>query len=146
MKLLINKTIKTFFIYFVIVSSIAFAQSNNIKEIDSLRLEQKYQHLLGIDSKNVIPLYTLDEVLDPYGLPFETDFLNHANGNILELNSFTMQKIKNNMNQSFSVFRQGQKKYHLGVVSDVLGYVQAAAVAGLAIYHVAKNKKMYGIR
>ena len=126
--------------------SLSFAQERKANEIDSLRLQQKYQHLLSGGSEEIIPLYTLGEFHNPYDSPFEVDFLNHSSGNISELNSMSIQHIKSNINQSFAIYRQGQNKYHLGVVSDVLGYVGTAAAAGLAIYHVAKYKKMYGIK
>lgn len=128
------------------VTSQILAQDGNIREIDSLRIEQKYQQLLIRDSKEMIPLYTLVEFQNPYDSPFEIEFLNHTNGSLAELNSFAMQNIKSNINKSFAIYRLGQKKYHLGVVSDVLGYVSTAAAAGLAIYHVSKYKKMYGIK
>lgn len=138
--------IKNIFVFILLITLTTIAQSNNIKEIDSLRLEQKYQNLLNGNSNEIIPLYTLREFLDPYDSPFEIEFLTNSSGNLSELNSMSIQNIKNNMQESFAIYRLGQNKYHLGIVGEVLGYVGTVAAAGLAIHHVAKYKKMYGIK
>lgn len=138
--------IKNIFVFILLITLTTIAQSNNIKEIDSLRLEQKYQNLLSGNSNEIIPLYILGEFLNPYDSPFELEFLNNTNGNISELNSMSIQNIKNNMQESFAIYRLGQDKYHLGIVGEVLGYVGTVAAAGLAIHHVVKYKKMYGIK
>jgi hypothetical protein len=60
--------------------------------------------------------------------------------------SVSMLHLRNEINQSMNVYRQGQNKYHLGVVSEILGYASGAAALGLAAYHVSKYKKYYGIK
>ena len=125
------------------VPIIVIGQNQNV---DSLRLEQKYQILFNSDMSIYMPLYAFGEALDPYASPFETDFLNYGNGQITELNSSAINRIKTDMSKTFSIYRKGQNKYYLGVVSDVLGYVGTAAAAGLAVYHVHKYKKKYGIK
>ena len=57
-----------------------------------------------------------------------------------------IERIKNDINRSLSTYRQGQNKYHLGTISDILGYVNAAAAAGLAGYHLYKYRKKYGLK
>jgi hypothetical protein len=132
-------------IYFILHFTV-LGQGERRNEVDSLRLQQKYQILLGNNNGIKIPLYSVGEILDPYDSPFSINFLTHSQGNISELNSFAMQRIRSNISQSFAIYRQGQNKYHLGVISDVLGYVSTAAAAGLAAYHVYKYKKKYGIK
>lgn len=61
-------------------------------------------------------------------------------------NNVSMMQLRNEINQSMNVYRQGQNKYQLGVVGDILGYVSTAAAAGLAVYHVHKYRKYYGIK
>ena len=61
-------------------------------------------------------------------------------------NNTAMNLIKSDMGNTFAIYRKGQNKYHLGVVSDILGYVSTAATAGLAAYHIIKYKKKYGIK
>ena len=57
-----------------------------------------------------------------------------------------MNRIKDDINRSLLVYRQGQNKYYLGTISDILGYVNAAAVAGFATYHLYKYRKKYGLK
>jgi hypothetical protein len=130
----------------ILFSSMLMAQtqeSNN--SIDSLKLEFKYNHLFN-DGGRAMPILTLNNIVDPYSVEFETDILDYSEGNISSLNSMALKHIQKDMAQSFVVFRKGQNKYHLGVVSDILGYVSSAAAVGLAAYHVVKYKKKYGIK
>ncbi len=60
--------------------------------------------------------------------------------------NLSMLQLRNEINQSMNVYRQGQNKYQLGFVGDILGYVSTAAAAGLAVYHVQKYKKYYGLK
>lgn len=116
------------------------------KNVDSLRLEQKYNLLLYNETDINLPLFSIGELHNPYDSPFETDFISQGNPSIMMMNSVAFDKIKHNINSTFLIYRQGESKYHLGVVSDVLGYVVPAAAAGLAVYHVVKYKKYYGIK
>jgi hypothetical protein len=130
-------------------STFLFSQEeafSNDTALDSLRLDQKYKHLLSDDLDIDLPLFFLSEIIDPYYFPFEIELLNHADGNLAYINSMTMNKIKSDINQSFVAYRKGQNKYHLGVVSDVLGYVGTAAATGLAVYHIYKYKNKYGLK
>ncbi len=71
---------------------------------------------------------------DPYKT--STDSSDH------KLSKSELIRIRQSMNKSFSVFRQGELKRDLGVFGQVLGYGQAAAVLGLAVYHIYK----YGLK
>lgn len=122
-------------ILFFILFSSQFAQEEQSENIDSLRIEHKYNLLFNKHPK-------LNLVFD---LPGEFSNITSID-NYSKLSSFEMYRIKNNINQSFSVYRAGQKKYHLGVLSDVLGYVSTAAAAGFAAYHLYKYRKEYGIK
>ena len=124
-----------------------FAQESiSERTIDSLRLENKYNSLLNSKDQDKLPLLSLQNIVDPYEISFETNFLDYSQGNLIELNSMAMKQIQTDMAQSFAIYRKGQKKYHLGVVSDILGYMSTAAAAGLAAYHLVKYKKKYGIK
>ena len=134
------------FVLVYFLSGLIFSQTQNESKIDSLRIEQKYHRLLNKDIDFNIPLYSLGEITDPYELAFETGHFDNASLSLNQLNSFAMSRIKSDINQSLAIYRQGQNKYHLGVVSDVLGYVSTAAAAGLAVYHLYKYRKKYGIK
>lgn len=137
-----NKAI-LLFITFLFTSITAQDIKNNV---DSLRLEQKYNLLLHNDTDINLPLYLIGEVHNSLNSPFETDFLSQGNPSFMIMNSTAADKIRNDINSTFLIYRQGESKYHLGVVSDVLGYVVPAAAAGLAVYHLSKYKKYYGIK
>lgn len=74
--------------------------------------------------------YFNDYQFDPYQRSSES-------GNE-KLSKSELIKIRESMNKSFAVFREGELKRDLGVFGQVLGYGQAAAVVGLAIYHISK--------
>ncbi len=65
-----------------------------------------------------------------------------AENDSMVLSKSELIRIRESMNQSFSVFRQGELKRDLGVFGKFLGYGQAAATLGLAIYHIYK----YGLK
>jgi beta-lactamase regulating signal transducer with metallopeptidase domain len=114
------------------------------KSIDSLRIENKYNVLLNQDN-DIIPLNMLIMKSEFYPA-FETDYMDYSVSNLHILHSHNMKRIKNDINRSLSIYRQGQNKYHLGTISDILGYVNAAAAAGLAGYHLYKYRKKYGLK
>jgi len=58
----------------------------------------------------------------------------------------SIMQLKREMNQTMKIYRQGTIKNDLGFVGDILGYTNAAAALGLAIYHVSKNPKKYGLK
>jgi hypothetical protein len=130
-------------------STFLFSQEeafSNDTGLDSLRLDQKYKLLLSSKLDYNLPLYFLSEIIDPYDFLFEIELLNYSDGNLAYINLMTMNKIKSDIDQSFVTYRKGQNKYHLGVVSDVLGYVGTAATAGLAVYHIYKYKNKYRLK
>jgi hypothetical protein len=55
---------------------------------------------------------------------------------------YDLSLVRENLNKSFIIMREGKRKYDLGVFGQILGYTNAAAVVGLAIYHISK----YGIK
>lgn len=55
-------------------------------------------------------------------------------------------EIRNQMNSSLQIYKQGLNKNDLGVVGEILGYTNAAAAIGLAAYHVYKYRKEYGLK
>lgn len=123
--------LKKLLFIFIIFFNLIFAQENPKENIDSLRIAYKYNLLFNSPSN--------------LNLPANIDFI-PSTDNFSGLNSFEMNRIKNDMKKSFSIYRAGQNKYHLGVVTDVLGYVSTAAAAGLAAYHLYKYRKEYGIK
>ena len=127
------------YIFFLVFSSLLFAQDNSDRTIDSLRIQNKYNTLFNTHSELDIPLNLILDINIPNSHSYFAD--QNFNLNYLEMNS-----IKNEMNRSFAIYRAGQKKYYFGVVSDVLGYVSAAATAGFAAYHLYKYRKEYGIK
>ena len=54
----------------------------------------------------------------------------------------SMMQLRTEMNQTMQIYRQGTIKNDLGFVGEVLGYTNAAAAVGLAIYHIHK----YGLK
>lgn len=135
-----------FVIFMVLVSRISLlAQIPVDNNVDSLRIEQKYKILLNQDS-DIIPPLNLLIMKSEFYPAFETDYMDYPASNFHLLSSYNMNRIKNDINQSLSIFRQGQNKYHLGTISDVLEYVGAAATAGLAAYHIYKYRKKYGLK
>lgn len=139
-KILINLF---FFVQIIIAQEVI---NNHEGDLELLRLEQKYFILLDENLKGTIPFYTLDAVHDPFASPFENYLLNENHKSINELNIATMERIKSNMRETFSIYRKGQNKYDLGVISDILGYASTAAAAGLAAYHLYKYKDKYRIK
>ncbi len=67
------------------------------------------------------------------------------NQNVLNEN-LSRLKLREDINSAMAIYRQGLNKNDLGVVGEILGYTNAAAAIGLAIYHVAKYKKHYGLK
>ena len=135
--------ISKFLLFLICLTNYSFAQIEEFTEVDSLRLQHKYNTLLNSTNKFEIPLSLL---ANPSIFQFDEIYSNQDLVQLSHLNSFAMARIKNNINQSFSIYRKGQNKYHLGVISDVLGYVSTAAAFGLAAYHVYKYRKKYGIK
>ena len=136
-----------YLVLFLFITIQTFAQESvSERTIDSLRLENKYNSLLNSKDPDKLPLLSLQNVVDPYEISFDSNFLDYSQGNLTELNSMAMKQIQTDMAQSFAIYRKGQNKYHLGVVSDILGYMSTAAAAGLAAYHLVKYKKKYGIK
>lgn len=131
-------------LFFLVIGCIVISAQD--RNIDSLRLEQKYKMLFYNHEIVNFPLYSFGEITDPFASPFESEFLNFNGGQISELNQASIERIKNDINKSFVIYRKGQNKYYLGVVSDVLGYVSTAAAAGIAAYHVYKYRKEYGLK
>ena len=76
----------------------------------------------------------------------------HTNFIIPTLNQHVLKKnlsrlkLREDINSAMMIYRKGLIKNDLGVVGEILGYTNAAAAIGLAIYHVAKYKKQYGIK
>ena len=126
---------KFLLICFLILSSYQFAQENFDGKIDSLRLQNKYNVMLNPDLKLIM-------MIDNYNSYSNNIF----SGQTSALSQMELNRIKININKSLIIYRAGQNKYHLGVVSDVLGYVGTAAAAGFAAYHIYKYRKEYGIK
>lgn len=147
--LLTYQLIKRFFIFIsllLLLSKVSlFSQFSIENEIDSLRLEQKYKILLNPADDVINPLNIVMMKSEFYPA-FESYYMNYPTTKLNLLSSFNMNRIKNDINRSLLVFREGQNRYHLGTISDILGYVNVAAAAGLAAYHIYKYRKKYGIK
>ncbi|MCB0749080.1 MAG: hypothetical protein KDC90_16590 [Ignavibacteriae bacterium] len=57
-----------------------------------------------------------------------------------------MMQLRNEMNQTMQLYRQGTLSTDLGFVGKVLGYAAGAAAVGLGAYHVYKYKDKYNIK
>lgn len=142
-----NSQIKQIIFLIFIAGFITAQEQKNIDaKIDSLRLESKYNFLLHSEMIQKMPIFFDGKIVDPFELPFEEQLVRSSKDNISILNLIAMNKIRNEMSQSFQIFRRGQNKYFLGVVSDILGYVSTTAAAGLAAYHLYKYRKKYGLK
>ena len=131
--------------HFVIVG-LLFPQEQNKKYILDAPTElvqtenlQKYKLKLTPRIKTKSPLLSLTKTFDPFVESFEfivPDYI--KNESKKPLNYIERQRIKNEINQAMKVYRDGKLKNDLGIVGQVLGYSQTAAVLGLAIYHLHK--------
>ena len=132
-------------IFIIVACSIGYAQERVVQAPDSLKTfkQSEYKIRLSNNVNAFSPLFTMKQ-------PFE-DF------NEMEFYSFkfepapiqeivSMLQLRNEINHTMNIYRQGQNKYHLGVVSDILGYAGSAAALGLAAYHVSKYKKYYKLK
>ncbi len=111
--------------------------------LDSLRLEKTSHYILNNKLEFNLPLYSLSKIIDPSESHFEEEFLNYNSKSLAQLYSMVMNRIKNDIYQSFAVYRKWQNNYYLGVVSDVLGSVGTAVAATHTIY---KYRKKYGLK
>lgn len=133
-------------IIFIIVScSISYSQEKVVQVPDSLKTlkQSEYKIRLSNNVNAFSPLFTMKLPIEDFN---EIEFysLNFEPVPIKE--TVSMLQLRNEINQTMNIYRQGQNKYHLGVVSDILGYAGGAAALGLAVYHVSKYKKYYKIK
>jgi hypothetical protein len=56
--------------------------------------------------------------------------------------SFNLNKFRHDMVSSFKILTEAERKRNLGALGKILGYTNAAAAFGLAIYHISK----YGLK
>lgn len=138
-------------IFILIFSTMLYSQNtiiNNKNTVDLLKPEIENSLTFNGTDDYKSPLLSLGKKYDPYGVLFEyypyTIKLNQNQKTTV--NSLSIANIKNDINNAFSIYRQVQNKYDLGVISQILGYTGAAAAVGLAIYHVHKYQSHYGLK
>lgn len=132
------------FLVLFVLSSFAQVDSTTIKN-DSMNLTPQSEYKLKFNNfqQFQIPILINNEsmILNEYSLFMQPQFEQSS-----VKDNISMMQLRNEINQSMNVYRQGQNKYQLGLVGDILGYVGTAAAAGLAVYHVNKYKKYYGLK
>ncbi len=133
------------FLYFFFIGVLYAQEKNNLNlqttSNDTTKIESEHSHKLQLAPhlKAKSPLLSLGKTYDPFveavefivPPPFEEE-------NKKPLSYSERQRIRNEINQAMKVYREGKLKTDLGVVGQVLGYSQTAAVLGLAIYHIHK--------
>lgn len=132
------------FLMLFTLTSFAQLETESVQD-DSIDSSLKSEFKLRFNSSQQFqsPLFIIKQpiIFDEYSLFFPPDLKEDVNDN-----NVSMMQLRNEINQSMNVFRQGQNKYQLGVVGDILGYISTAAAAGLAVYHVHKHRKYYGVK
>ena len=132
------------FLVLFVLSSFAQVDSTTIKN-DSMNLTPQSEYKLKFNNfqQFQIPILINNEsmIFNEYSLFMLPQFEQSS-----VKDNISMMQLRNEINQSMNVYRQGQNKYQLGLVGDILGYVGTAAAAGLAVYHVNKYKKYYGLK
>jgi hypothetical protein len=130
----------------LIINGVALCQTDTTANFESSRESNKIgKYKLRLDGyqKYQSPLLSLRTKVN---IDLHTDFIIPAlNQNVLEEN-LSRLKLREEINSAMVIYREGLYKNDLGVFGEILGYTNAAAAIGLAIYHVAKYKKEYGIK
>ncbi len=139
---MINKCFIISLWFSCLIYSSIFGQVNF--QSDSSITESIYK--LRLNSFDIEPLFALKMPLlnNNYSKYFFYKFKNLDQSpkfNLLE--NFRIQK---EMTQSLKIYRQGFNKNNLGMLGEILGYTNAAATIGLAIYHISKYPKKYGLK
>ena len=132
-------------IFFILSSFAICAQQNLLIVPDSSQsiTKEKYRFRLSNKTNIYSPLFSMKQQIADFN-NFQFYFPNIESPS--HSPNVSMLNLRNEINQTMNIYRQGQNKYHLGVVSDILGYASGAAALGLAAYHVSKYKKYYGIK
>lgn len=144
--------IKNKYLVLFIVASCHFSYAQeNVKQVPdtSQSIENNNYKIRLNNNTNVLsPLFNKRQQITDFNLVhfYLSDFDSPDFDSPAINKSVSMFHLRNEINQTMNVYRQGQNKYHLGVVSDILGYASGAAALGLAAYHVSKYKKYYGIK
>lgn len=111
---------------------------------DSLSINNEYNFMFNSPSAKL--LYSTKMPLLYFNLS-KLYLLQFEDTSIPQLsNTIENYRIRKEINQSLNIYRQGLNKNDLGFVGKVLGYTNAAAALGLAIYHVTKYPKKYGLK
>ncbi len=133
--------------WYILFINILIAQENeliqNPKQLNDLTEQEIFNKKISLfnsELKSKSPLLLLGKHYDPY---LETyDFVLpegvFKNKKSQKFNYYERERIKNEINQAMKVYREGQLKNDLGIVGQILGYTETAAVLGLAIYHIHK--------
>lgn len=137
---------KYIFVLFFLSVTISFGQKESTALFDdTLKTSEKSEYKIKLNNNPLLrsPLFIIKRpmIFDEFSmfvLPNIEQVTNEEN--------ISMMQLRNEINQTMNIYRKGQNKYHLGVVGDILGYVSTAAAAGLAVYHVTKYKKHYGVK
>ncbi|MEE9431471.1 MAG: hypothetical protein V3V16_10545 [Melioribacteraceae bacterium] len=140
------KNIIWILVFYLSLLGFLFAQEKNELNLqttlnDSIKIEaeQKYKLKLAPHLKTKSPLLSLGKSFDPFVETFEFIVPPHLKEDKNQPLSYSeRQRIKSEINQAMKVYRNGKRKTDLGVFGKVLFYSQAAAVLGLAVYHVHK--------
>ncbi|MCB0730425.1 MAG: hypothetical protein KDC88_05265 [Ignavibacteriae bacterium] len=125
-----------------------FIISNNAKifaqdSVNTVEKTSQYKLSLNNDPYTKSPLFILKQpiLIDEFSEFIIPETIEYGNEK-----TFSSMQLRQEINSAMQIYRQGFIKNDLGVVGEILGYTNAAAALGLAIYHVSKYKKYYGIK
>ncbi|MCW8850895.1 MAG: hypothetical protein OQJ81_13015 [Melioribacteraceae bacterium] len=143
--MIVIKKVKYSIIFIFISCFFTYAQVNVLQVPDTTYSMENNNYKIRLNNieKGFSPLFKMKQQIADFN-NFEFYFPNIDPPSLGQ--SVSMFHLRNEINQTMNIYRQGQNKYHLGVVSEILGYASGAAALGLAAYHVSKYKKYYGIK
>ncbi len=143
--MILTKRVKYSLVFLAFSCFLSFAQENVLQVPDTLQLFEKNNYKIRLNNNlNVFsPLLKMKQQIAAFN-QFELYFPSVEQPALNQ--SVSMFQLRNEINQTMNIYRQGQNKYHLGLVSDIFGYASGAAAIGMAVYHVNKYKKYYGIK
>lgn len=133
-------------LFLVLFAITTFAQiEKSSMQVDSMNSTHNGEYKLKFNNSNkaqsALSIIKPSIIFDEYSL-FVLPKIQQSSVN----DNISMMQLRDEINQSMNIYREGQNKYQLGVVGDILGYVSSAAAAGIAVYHLHKYKKYYGIK
>lgn len=140
----ILRTSKILMILITLTSNLSFAQTDSVySKQDSTKNFSEFKLKFNNNSFAVSPLLAMKQEIffDEYSQFIFPTFEEKRITVPAE-----MMQLRNEMNQTMQIYRQGTLSTDLGFVGKVLGYAAGAAAVGLGAYHVYKYKDKYNIK